>query len=647
MYRSRDGKNLAIPASVLLSPAPNASLIPFAFRSVTERRVPVGGNMNPSTTAGVQEICGSLGNDRTRLMDILIAVQRRHGCVSYDAMDVIAQALGTHRVEVESLVTFYAFLSVKPTGKVVVRLCDDIVDWMKGQAAVADAIAKELGVTMGETTPDGAITLTRAPCIGMSDQAPAALVNDVVVTQLTPERGRQLVRDLKRHLDPEQLVTMVGDGNNAHPLVRAMVRNNIRRRGPVHFAEFESGSALRRALALDPDAVIREIKESRLRGRGGAGFPAGLKWEMARRAPGERRFIICNADEGEPGTFKDRVLLTERPDMMFEGMTIAGFAVGSDAGIVYLRGEYRYLLGYLEAVLEERRRAGLLGRDIQGRAGFHFDIRIQLGAGAYICGEETALISSCEGLRGDPKNRPPFPPQEGYLGAPTIVNNVESFCCTARILLEGGAWFAAMGSGKTAGTKVLSIAGDCRKPGVYEVPFGISARELLEESEADNPGAMLIGGPCRQMIGPAAFDRRICYDDLATGGAIMIFNRARNQLEIAEHYLDFFIDESCGHCTPCRVGLVLLKQMVNKVVRGAGEPRDLEAMQDLSRFIIQTSRCGLGQAAPNPVLGALESFHGLYAGIVAERKPGLLSTFDLSEAVVDAELRVGRRSGYV
>ena len=603
--------------------------------------------MRTATAAGVEDICRKFGNDRTRMMDIVIAVQRRYGCVPTDSMEVIARACDTHRVEVESVVTFYAFLSVKPQGRVVIRLCNDIVDWMKGYTAVADAMAKELGVTMGETTADGAITLTHTPCIGMSDQAPAALINDVVVTQLTPERARAVVRDLRRHLDPQQLVTMVGDGNNAHPLVQAMVRNNIRRQGPVHFAPFEPGSALRRALQLTPQDVVQEIKDSRLRGRGGAGFPAGLKWEMARNAPGDRRWIVCNADEGEPGTFKDRVLLTECAHQMIEGMTIAGYAVGSDSGIIYLRGEYRYLLSYLEAVLEERRRANLLGRDVAGTPGVHFDIRIQLGAGAYICGEETALISSCEGLRGDPKNRPPFPVEKGYLGGPTIVNNVESFCCASRILLEGAAWFAAMGSARTTGTKVLSISGDCRKPGVYEVPFGITPHELLEMAEADNPGAMLIGGPCRQMIGPERFDGRICYDDLATGGAIMIFNRARTQMEVAEHYLDFFIEERCGHCTPCRVGLILLKKLVHKVVRGAGEPSDLDAMRELSRFISQTSRCGLGQAAPNPVLGALNSFNALYAGLVAERKPGLLSTFDLSSAVVDAELRVGRQSQYV
>lgn len=602
--------------------------------------------MRQAIAVAVQEICDRYGCDRTRMMDIVIAVQREFGCVSAEAMDVIARAVDSPRVEVESVVSFYAFLSIKPTGRVIIRLCQDIVDWMKGYEAVADAMSKELGVAMGETTPDGAITLTNTPCIGMSDQAPAALVNDVVVNNLNPGRARGMIRDLRRHLDPRQLVTLVGDGNNAHPLVHAMVRNNIRRRGPVHFAPFEPGAALRPSFDLTPEAVVGEIRASRLRGRGGGGFDTAQKWEFARRAPGRERYVLCNADEGEPGTFKDRVLLTECPDQVFEGMTVAGYALGSEEGIMYMRGEYAYLLPFLNQVLAGRRERGLLGRNVLGRQGFNFDIRIQLGAGAYVCGEETALINSCEGRRGDPKNRPPFPAQKGYRQSPTIVNNVETFSAVARILEKGAAWFAAMGSKGTTGTKLLSICGDCRKPGVYELPFGITAGELLELAEAENAGAMLIGGPCRQMIGPDRFGGRICYDDLATCGAILIFNRARDKLEIAEHYLDFFISESCGHCTPCRVGLILLKRAVHKVVTGAGEPADLDYMRRLAHTIVQTSRCGLGQAAPNPVLGALENFNA-YTDLVGERKSALLPTFDLAKAVADAELGTGRLSRYV
>ncbi len=421
-------------------------------------------------------------------------------------------------------------------------------------------MAKELGVTMGETTPDGAITLTRTPCIGMSDQAPAALVNDVVVTHLTPDRGRQLVRDLRRHLDPQQLVTMVGDGNNAHPLVRSMVRNNIRQRGPVHFADFEPGSALRTALAREPREVLAEIKASRLRGRGGAGFPTGMKWELARNAAGPRRYVICNADEGEPGTFKDRVLLTECPDLMFEGMTIAGYAVGSDTGIVYLRGEYRYLLKFLESVLEERRRAGLAGPGHPGQARFQLRHPHPAGRGRLRLRRGDRADQLVRRTARRPQEPPAVPAAEGLPGArPSSTTSRPSAAPRA------SCWRGPPGSRRwdprrTTGTKVLSISGDCRKPGVYEVPFGITARRAA----GDGRGGQSRGDADRRAVPPddraGALRRPICYDDLATGGAIMIFNRARNQLEIAEHYLDFFIEESCGYCTPCRVGLVAAEE---------------------------------------------------------------------------------------
>jgi len=382
--------------------------------------------MNEDLRENIGRICQEYGNDRTRMMDVVLAVQKRYGGVSDDAMDLIAEALGTYRVEVESLVSFYSFLTDKPSGKVVIRLCNSIIDRMHGIEKVAKVFQQELGIPMGGTTPDGRITLEWTPCIGMSDQAPAALVNGMVVTRLSTDSARSIVADLKEHLDPRRLVKELGDGNNAHDLVSAMVENNIRLRGPVIFAEMKPGDALGKALSMHPAEVIRNIKTARLRGRGGAGFPTGMKWEFTRANEAKKRYIICNADEGEPGTFKDRVILTEQPDLMFEGMTIGGYAIGASEGIVYLRSEYGYLRRFLESVLEERRKKGLLGANICGKQDFNFDIRIQMGAGAYVCGEETSLISSCEGMRGDPKNRPPFPAQKGYMGYPTTVNNVET-----------------------------------------------------------------------------------------------------------------------------------------------------------------------------------------------------------------------------
>jgi len=597
-----------------------------------------------NTEAVVKRICQACGNDRTRMMDVVREVQAELGCVSPEAMEAIARELNTHRVEVESVVSFYAFLSERPQGKVVIRLCDDIIDRMKGADEVVAAFKEELGIGFGETTPDGKITLERTACIGMSDQAPAALVNDVVVNYLSPDSARKIVRSLREHLDPQRLVEKFGPGNNAHELVRAAVVNNLRKRGPVVFGESKVGEALKKALALTPAEVIRDIKTARLRGRGGAVFPTGMKWDFTRQAPGDRKFILCNADEGEPGTFKDRVILTERPHLVFEGMTIAGYAVGADTGILYLRAEYAYLRRFLEHVLHERRNRGLLGKNAGGKAGFHFDIRIQMGAGAYVCGEETALISSCEGQRGDPKNRPPFPAQKGFLGRPSVVNNVETFCCAARILEKGPGWFAQMGSPGSPGTKLLSISGDCRAPGVFEVPFGISLREVLKMAGAEDAAAVQVGGPSGVMVPPEQFDRVICYDDLATGGSVMVFGPERDLLEVVAAFTDFFIEESCGFCTPDRVGMVLVKERLERIRAGRGEKGDLEYLEDLCKTVKTASRCGLGQTAPNPVLTTLENFRSVYESRLAEESEGFQRGFDLKGALAAAEAIAGRKS---
>lgn len=594
--------------------------------------------------AEIKEICQACGNDRKRMMDIVRAVQDKFGCVSGDDMSFIAQQVGTHRVEVQSVVSFYAFLSEKPKGKVVIRLCDDIIDQMAGSEQVAAAFTEELGIEFGETTPDGKISLEWTPCIGMCDQAPAVLVNDVVVTELSSDTARQIVRDLKQGTDPEKLVHRLGDGNNANDLIRSMVKNNIRKAGPIIFSEINRGEAIRKAVVMTPAEVIRSVKTARLRGRGGAGFPAGMKWEFTRAASGDKRVVICNADEGEPGTFKDRVILTERPDRVFAGMTIAGYAIGADEGILYLRAEYAYLRAFLEDILQKRRDDGLLGKGVAGKGGFDFDIRIQMGAGAYICGEETALISSCEGLRGDPKTRPPFPAQRGYLDCPTVVNNVETLCCVTKILEEGPATFCEHGSEGSAGTKLLSVSGDCKSPGIYELDFGTSVKDLLKLIGAEDAMALQIGGASGQIIGKEGFGRTICFDDLATGGAIMVFGPGRNILEVVEKNMEFFIEESCGYCTPCRVGNVLLKQRLAQIIAGRGEMADLDYLQQLGETVKMTSRCGLGQTSANPILTTLANFRSAYESLVTKDAGGMQPSFDIKAALTDAQAITGRES---
>jgi [NiFe] hydrogenase diaphorase moiety large subunit len=586
--------------------------------------------------SAIGTFCDEVERDPTRLLDVVRAVQERFRCVSSEASDLIAAALGIPRVDVDGVVSFYAFLSREPKGRVVIRLSDDIIDRLHGFDRVRDAFAAALGIAPGETTPDGAITLETTSCIGMCDQAPAALVNDVVVTDLSTDRAREIVSELREHMDPARLVRKFGDGNNGHDLVRAMVQNNIREGGPFVLSPLKRGEAVRKALGVSPAEVIRAVKTARLRGRGGAGFPTGMKWEFARNAdPPEgstRKFVICNADEGEPGTFKDRVILTERPDRVLAGMTIAGYAIGAAEGILYLRDEYAYLRRYLEHLIEERRRDGLLGPRILD-TDFGFDVRIQMGAGAYICGEETALINSCEGKRGDPRNRPPFPAQSGYLGCPTVVNNHETLCCVTKIIEAGPATFCGHGSPASSGTKLLSISGDCHAPGVYEVPFGITLRGLLERAGAPDAAAVQVGGPSGTMVGPDGFDRRIEYDDLATGGSIMVFGAERDILQIVRVFMDFFVHESCGYCTPCRVGNVILRERIGRILDGRGEPSDLDELESLSHTIRTTSRCGLGQTSPNPVLSTLENFRPEYDRRVEADPDGFRRSFDLASSV--------------
>jgi [NiFe] hydrogenase diaphorase moiety large subunit len=550
-------------------------------------------------------------------------------------METIAAATGLTRIAVEGVASFYAFLSLVPKGRVSIRLCDDIIDRFAGLEAVVAAFEAELGIRRGETSEDGAFSLELTPCIGMCDQAPAAMVGDLVAVRLTPERAQAIARGLKAGLSPAEL--LVADHDRLSPLerVKAQVQDNIRLAGEVLLGEVPLDEGLRVARGMDPAAILDAVEASGLRGCGGAGFTTGKKWRFAAGAADPHRLVICNADEGEPGTFKDRVLLTNRAELVVEGMAICARAIGAREGILYLRGEYVYLRDHLEAVLAAARTRGVLGT---------FDIRIQLGAGAYICGEEGALISSCEGLPGEPKTRPPFPVTRGYLGHPTVVNNVETFAHVARILNRGADWFRAMGTDKSHGTKLFSISGDCTRPGVYELPYGLTLRELLVLAGGEDAAAVQVGGPSGTMVGRDSLDRRLAFEDLATGGAVIVFSARRNILEIVDYYLSFFVHESCGYCTPCRVGNVFLKKAVEKFRKGQADESDIEYLRDLSSTIIETSRCGLGMTSPNPVLTSLENLPLVWAAMTKPRKEGIKATFDIQSAIEGARGIAKRRS---
>ena len=383
------------------------------------------------------------------------------------------------------------------------------------------------------------------------------------------------------------------------------------------FRGVEPGAGLRSALARPPADVLFQISSSGLRGRGGAGFPTSLKWELAAKSPGARKHVICNADEGEPGTFKDRVILADHADLVFEGMTIAARVIGAQQGIVYLRAEYTYLRPHLEEVLERRRAAGLLGAAVAGQADFPFDIVIRMGAGAYVCGEETALIESLEGQRGEPRNRPPFPIDTGFLGNPTIVNNVETFAWVVCILAKGAAWFKGLGTQRSTGGKLFSVSGDCARPGVYEFPLGTTVAELLAAVGGPGAKAAQVGGAAGQCVPAAHFDRTLAYEDIPTGGSVIVFGPQRDLLRVAGNFLDFFREESCGQCTPCREGIPKLLEGVEMLQQGRCSMNYLKELCALGETMQLASKCGLGQSAPNAFLSVVENFQEEILGRVA------------------------------
>jgi NADH-quinone oxidoreductase subunit F len=355
---------------------------------------------------------------------------------------------------------------------------------------------------------------------------------------------------------------------------------------------------------MTPEEVINEVKVSGLRGRGGAGFPCGIKWEGARNSPGDEKYVICNADEGEVGTFKDRYILENDPFMLVEGLAIAGYAVGARQGYIYLRAEYHYLLDLLRGTLNQVKESGLLDG---------FDIDIREGAGAYVCGEESALMESIEGKRGESRYRPPFPTVAGLWQKPTTINNVETLMNIPQIMLNGGGWYSQMGTERSQGTKVFSVSGDVAKPGVYELVLGSPLRELVEElAAARNVKLMQIGGATGRIVPYGMIDTPLAFENILGAGAVTVFDESRDVIDIVYRTMEFLAEESCGKCTPCRQGTEVMVEILERFSRGEGLKKDIKVLEDLSDTMMLSSLCGLGQAAPSAVMDTLKYFRDDY-----------------------------------
>jgi len=525
--------------------------------------------------------------------------------------------------QVAAVVAFYSFFSTQPRGRfdILFSNCTSC-GYLSGEQDLMRMLCQLLQVTPGKTRADELISINETSCIGMCDQGASLLANGLPVTGLNAEKLAQIAQRITAE-------SPLADW----PTEWFAVHDGIYQRSLLLMEQHAPGSALQTALAQGADRTLAVIQQSGLRGRGGAGFDTCKKWQLCRAAPGSAHYVVCNADEGEPGTFKDRLLLRGHADAMIEGMTLCALVIGAKQGFIYLRGEYRYLLPHLHAVLDQRRSQGLLGQHILGHENFEFDIDIVVGAGAYICGEESALIESLEGKPGIPRIRPPFPVTYGYLGQPTIVNNVETFIAAAHIAAHGSSWFNSIGTEQSRGAKILSISGDCEKPGIYEYPFGVRIQQVLNDCGAQDTQAVQIGGPAGKLLGAADFNRTISFEDVSTGGSFLVFGQQRDLLTIHRNFAHFFAHESCGFCTPCRVGTQLLKNNLDKIAAGRGTMHDIEALKQLSQLIQHQSHCGLGHTAAHHVLDGLQHFPQTFA---APLQSHFTAQFDLDQALESA-----------
>jgi [NiFe] hydrogenase diaphorase moiety large subunit len=577
----------------------------------------------------ITELTTVVGDRPEQLLQYLYRIQYQYSYIPPHAVQLLASRLGLREREIQGVIEFYSFLHDTARGDFDILFSDSITDHMLGSRTLASDLCERLGIRFGEPRADGRVSVDLTSCTGMCDQGPAMLVNGWTVTRVDEARIEAIAGLIETAVPVEEW-----------PTEFFQVEDNIRRRDLLLNSPRSNGSALQALLNQGSEQILDELDKSWLRGRGGAGFKTAAKWRFCREAEAQQRYVVCNADEGEPGTFKDRILLNSYADEVFEGMTLCAGVIGASQGYLYLRGEYRYLLEPLQATLERRRQAGLLGRSILGIDGFDFDIDIHMGAGAYICGEESSLIESLEGKRGIPRKRPPFPVTSGFRRQPTVVNNVETFMAAAGIAAHGADWFTAAGTGQSTGTKLLSVSGDCTRPGIYEYPFGVSIRQILQDCGGGDAQAVQVAGAAGLTVPQRDFDRSISFDDVATGGSFMVFNQQRELLDMVQNFTRFFAHESCGFCTPCRVGGALLKDLVDKVHAGHGTEADLQQMREIGALMRDTSHCGLGGTAPNPVLDTLEKFPDIYHSRLRDSR--YEPAFDLDAALQEARQISGR-----
>jgi NADH-quinone oxidoreductase subunit F len=550
------------------------------------------------------------GRKRDALLPMLHDAQALYGWLPREVQEAIGRALNVPLAEVHGVIEFYTMLYNQPTAKTVIRVCQDPACYLAGSIAVSKKIEESLAVSDGQTTAGGDITFEHVPCLGMCEHAPNALYGSKPAGDLTVDTVDDFLNG--RYPEPEPRIF----GRPVIKLRRAGLLN------PLSLSDYEEHGGfedLRKALALAPEEIIDMLKQAKVLGRGGAMFPIGLKWEFTRGASGSpaEKHIIANADESEPGTFKDRGLMEEDPFSLVEAMIIAGYTVGAENGWIFVRGEYPRSYARLSNAVQKARDAGYLGRNILGREGFSFDIEMRLGAGAYICGEETALFEAIEGKRGFPRIKPPFPTTNGLFQQPTAINNVETLAAAMAVIHMGVDAWLQLGTAESPGTKWFCLSGHLVRPGIYEVPFGLTIRDLIEMAGGVPGGkevqAVLLGGAAGVFVGPGSLDMSLSYEAARAhgvplgSGVIQVFDETVDLREVLYRLSHFFAHESCGKCFPCQIGTQRQMEILDRVAHNGGSlPSDRETLRDLGFTMTNTSLCGLGQTASTAVNSALD-----------------------------------------
>ncbi len=547
--------------------------------------------------------------DRSRsdLLPLLYEAQEVYGWLPGEVQAEIGKTLRVPLADIHGVVEFYTMLYNRPTAPHVIRVCEDPACHLAGGMEIIESIETQLGLQHSQTSSDGGITYERVPCLGMCDHAPAALHGEKPAGELTVDNLHSFIDG--KHPEPNSKVY----GDPRFILARA---GRINPESLEDYQNHGGYQGLKKAIQMEPSQVIDMVEDSGILGRGGAMFPTGRKWRFTREAEGAVKHIVVNADESEPGTFKDRCLMEEDPFAIIEAATLAGYAVGAKNGWIFVRGEFPRSYNRLKTAIEKARASGLLEKNILGKAGFDFDIKIRKGAGAYICGEETALFEAIEGKRGFPRIKPPFPTTHGLFQQPTVVNNVETLAAVLAAFNMGAEEWKKYGTKESPGTKLFCLSGHIEKPGVYEVPFGLTIRQLIEMAGGVPDGneiqAVMVGGAAGVFVTPDKLDMPLTYEESRSdgtplgSGVVMVFDQTVDLRDTLYQIARFFAHESCGKCFPCQLGTQRQMEILDRVAHDGGvQADDKDTLLDIGFAMTETSLCGLGQTASSAVVSAV------------------------------------------